>query len=224
MDAGTSSNRNTMLASSSPAQPSTTAPHVPANVYSLQQLEQFLMLQHQGDANASALMLQPQADPNDSADFGALCLAAGSDSHQAAALLLQPYIDAVTALNRFTIPLQVAALEGFAPVVQQLPEATATVDAAGDASKSALQLAAACGNTEVVQVLLAAVASVAATANEGHTALHAAAFGGHAGVTPTVVGLLLQHQANPNALADSGESELYLAIGSGSQQAVAVLL
>jgi ankyrin repeat protein len=188
-----------------------------------------------GDLEVMELLLEHHAAPNVMTDKGsALTRAAGGGHLQAVDLLLQAGAD-VAACEGVTA-LQVAVSGGFAPVVQKLLQAGAPVDAVDGGGATALHCACSDGcnvlpagpgragpgqQLEIVQLLLSAGASVHTAADGGRdTPLHAAACSGH----PGVIGVLLQHQANAQAVTNEGWSPLHLAACASDPRAVAVLL
>eukprot|EP00929_Paragymnodinium_shiwhaense_P048577 TRINITY_DN24541_c0_g1_i1.p1 TRINITY_DN24541_c0_g1~~TRINITY_DN24541_c0_g1_i1.p1 ORF type:complete len:174 (+),score=31.19 TRINITY_DN24541_c0_g1_i1:333-854(+) len=86
---------------------------------------------------------------------------------------------------------------------------------------SALHFAAGGGSVEVVRILLEAkadVKAVAPTSNE--TALHSAAQQGH----DAVAKMLLEHGAEPNACAESGDTALHNACAKGHLEMAKLLV
>ena len=116
------------------------------------------------------------------------------------AIVVQPTASAST--------LHGAAAAGDADAVAGFLAGGASPDAVDDEGRTPLHLAAAGGHREAAEVLFAAGAEVDARDTEGrHTPLCYAARAGHA----ALVGLLLDHEADPDGRMVVGDTPLHLA-------------
>lgn len=116
------------------------------------------------------------------------------------------WLDSVDAEGNTLLMQAIAEFEN--GVASILIDAGARLDTRNRHGDSALQLAALKGNVEIVKRLLESGAKVE---QDGWTALHYAAYSGHS----QIAALLLDHSADPDAIALNGATPLMLAAANG---------
>ena len=116
--------------------------------------------------------------------------------------------------------LQLAAMEGFASIVETLLKMGADINELGGTYGSALQTASYAGHESIVQLLLDKGADINASGGRYDYALQAASSSGH----KSIVQLLLDHGADPNASGGEYGSALQAASYAGHESIVQLLL
>jgi len=159
---------------------------------------------------------------------------AAERGHKGVVEVLLAHGAAVNAKDQFgSTPLRAAAGNGYKDIVNLLLAHGGDVKVVSGDGDTLLHIAAALGHKDVVEVLLARGVDVNAKTPDGSTALHYAAsqeFGdakygwrvdreGYQGV----VELLLNNQANPNAMDKSGATPLRLAERNGHRDVAELL-